>query len=160
MSLTPLHDRILVKPSEPEEVSSGGIIIPDTAKEKPQQGEIVAVGKGRVTDDGQTVPLQLKAGDVVLYGKYSGTEVAVDGGKGIVGAIDNRDADQLASQMEGELDRIDAAFDQELLVPFDVDQLVTDQEPAFHLVAVVELDPFRCHAGPCQADVQCVVAAA
>ena len=79
MTLTPLHDRIIVKPSQPEEVTSGGIIIPDTAKEKPQQGEIVAVGNGRITDDGKVLPLQLKAGDKVLYGKYSGTEVTIEG---------------------------------------------------------------------------------
>ena len=79
MSITPLHDRILVKPSQPEEVSSGGIIIPDTAKEKPQQGEVIAVGQGRIADDGNVVALQVKPGDQVLYGKYSGTEIAVDG---------------------------------------------------------------------------------
>jgi chaperonin GroES len=79
MKLTPLHDRVLVKSSQPEEVSSGGIIIPDTAQEKPQQGEIVAVGKGRTADDGKLVKMQLKVGDNVLYGKYSGTEVTVDG---------------------------------------------------------------------------------
>ena len=79
MTLTPLHDRIIVKPSEPEEVTKGGIIIPDTAKEKPQQGEIVAVGKGKITDEGKEIPLQLRVNDVVLYGKYSGTEVNIDG---------------------------------------------------------------------------------
>ena len=79
MSLTPLHDRILVKPTEPEEVTTGGIIIPDTAKEKPQQGEIVAVGKGRISDDGKEIPLQVKKGDKILYGKYSGTEVNIEG---------------------------------------------------------------------------------
>mgnify|MGYP003574603787 CR=1 FL=1 len=79
MKLTPLHDRILVKSSAPEEVSTGGIIIPDTAQEKPQQGEIIAVGNGRIGDDGKVMPLQLKVGDNVLYGKYSGTEVTVDG---------------------------------------------------------------------------------
>lgn len=79
MKLTPLHDRILVKPAKPDEVTTGGIIIPDTAKEKPQQGEIVAVGQGRLADDGKLVPMQVKAGDKILYGKYSGTEVAVDG---------------------------------------------------------------------------------
>lgn len=79
MTLTPLHDRIIVKASEPEEVTKGGIIIPDTAKEKPQQGEVVAVGKGRITDEGKEIPMQLKEGDVVLYGKYAGTEVNIDG---------------------------------------------------------------------------------
>lgn len=79
MKLTPLHDRIILKASQPEEVTKGGIIIPDTAKEKPQQGEIIAVGKGRIADDGNIVPMQLKVGDVVLYGKYAGTEVNIDG---------------------------------------------------------------------------------
>ncbi len=79
MNLTPLHDRVIVKPSQPEEVSKGGIIIPDTAKEKPMQGEIIAAGNGKVNDEGKVSPLQVKAGDKVLYGKYSGTEVTVDG---------------------------------------------------------------------------------
>ena len=79
MNLTPLHDRIIIKPSLPEEVTSGGIIIPDTAKEKPQQGEIIAVGNGRITEDGKVLPLQVKAGDKVLYGKYAGTEVTIVG---------------------------------------------------------------------------------
>ncbi|TAL67375.1 MAG: co-chaperone GroES [Bacteroidetes bacterium] len=79
MNLKPLHDRIIVKPSEPEEVSKGGIIIPDTAKEKPQQGEVIAVGNGKITEEGKVLPLQVKAGDKVLYGKYSGTEVNIDG---------------------------------------------------------------------------------
>jgi chaperonin GroES len=79
MALTPLHDRVIVKASQPEEVTKGGIIIPDTAKEKPQQGEIVAVGKGKIADDGKLIQMQLKAGDKVLYGKYAGTEVSIDG---------------------------------------------------------------------------------
>ncbi len=79
MNLTPLHDRVIVKPSEPEEVTKGGIIIPDTAKEKPQHGVIVAVGKGRITDEGKVLPLQVKKSDKVLYGKYSGTEINIDG---------------------------------------------------------------------------------
>lgn len=79
MNLKPLQDRILVKPMEAEEKTSSGIIIPDTAKEKPMKGEIVAVGSGKVTDDGKTVPMELKVGDKVLYGKYSGTEITVDG---------------------------------------------------------------------------------
>jgi chaperonin GroES len=78
MALRPLHDRILVRPAEAEEVTKGGIIIPDTAKEKPQQGEIIAVGKGKIADDGKLVAMELKIGDTVLYGKYSGTEVTVD----------------------------------------------------------------------------------
>ncbi len=77
MNLTPLHDRVIVKSSKPEEVTKGGIIIPDTAKEKPMQGEVIAVGAGKIGDDGKLIPLQVKAGDQVLYGKYSGTEVTV-----------------------------------------------------------------------------------
>jgi len=79
MNIKPLADRILVKPSPAEEKTASGIIIPDTAKEKPMQGEVVAVGKGRVSDDGKVSPLELKKGDKILYGKYSGTEVTVDG---------------------------------------------------------------------------------
>lgn len=79
MKLRPLSDRILVKPAEAEEKTASGLIIPDTAKEKPMKGEIVAVGKGRVTDDGKEIKLELKVGDKVLYGKYSGTEVTIDG---------------------------------------------------------------------------------
>jgi chaperonin GroES len=78
MNLVPLHDRIIVKPAKAEEVTKGGIIIPDTAKEKPMQGEVIAVGNGKIMEDGKVMPLQLKAGDKVLYGKYSGTEVNVD----------------------------------------------------------------------------------
>lgn len=79
MNLTPLHDRIIVKPAAAEETTKGGIIIPDTAKEKPMQGEIIAVGTGRVTDEGKEIPMTLTKGDKVLYGKYAGTEVTVDG---------------------------------------------------------------------------------
>ncbi len=79
MNLEPLHDRVIVKPSEPEEITKGGIIIPDTAKEKPQQGEIIAVGQGRINDEGKLIPLHVKKGDKVLYGKYAGTEITIDG---------------------------------------------------------------------------------
>lgn len=79
MALRPLYDRVLIKPAKAEEVTKGGIIIPDTAKEKPIQGEIIAIGNGKMNDDGKITPLELKVGDVVLYGKYSGTEVSVDG---------------------------------------------------------------------------------
>jgi chaperonin GroES len=79
MNLKPLHDRIIVKPSQPEEITRGGIIIPDTAKEKPMQGEIIAAGNGKITEDGKVLPLQVKPGEKVLYGKYSGTEVTIDG---------------------------------------------------------------------------------
>lgn len=79
MNLKPLADRVVVKPSAAEEKTKSGLYIPDTAKEKPQQGEIVAVGPGKVADSGTTIPMQVKVGDKVLYGKYSGTEVQVDG---------------------------------------------------------------------------------
>jgi len=79
MAIKPLADRVVVKPAEPEEKTSGGIILPDTAKEKPQEGTIVAVGPGKVSDNGTKVPMEVKAGDKILYGKYSGTEVTIDG---------------------------------------------------------------------------------
>ena len=79
MKIRPLGDRILVKRVEEEEKSAGGIIIPDSAKEKPQEGKVVAVGKGKVTDDGKVIALEIKEGDRVLFGKYSGTEVKLDG---------------------------------------------------------------------------------
>ncbi len=79
MSLRPLHDRILVERlDEDESTSSGGIIIPDSAKEKPQQGKVIAVGNGKKKDDGTVVPLDVKAGDRILFGKYSGNDVKVD----------------------------------------------------------------------------------
>lgn len=79
MSLRPLHDRVIVKRLEEEKKSQGGIIIPDSAAEKPLKAEVVAVGAGKVTDDGKTQPMAVKTGDHVLIGKYSGTEVKVDG---------------------------------------------------------------------------------
>ncbi len=79
MNFKPLHDRVLVRRVEQEEKSKGGIIIPDTAKEKPQEGEIIAAGSGARKDDGAIVPLDVKAGDRVLFGKWSGTEVKIDG---------------------------------------------------------------------------------
>jgi chaperonin GroES len=79
MSLKPLADRVVVKPSQAEEKTKGGIIVPDTAKEKPVWGEVIAVGPGRVSDDGKQIPMEVKVGDRVLYGKYSGTEVTIDG---------------------------------------------------------------------------------
>ena len=78
MKVTPLHDRVLLKRLEEREVKKGGIIIPDTAKEKPQEAEVIEVGKGRVTEDGKVVPLDVKKGDKVLIGKFSGTEVMID----------------------------------------------------------------------------------
>ncbi len=79
MKLRPLQDRIIVKRLEEETVTAGGILIPDTAKEKPQRGEIVAVGKGKVTEDGKVLPMDVKAGDKVLFGKYAGTEIKMEG---------------------------------------------------------------------------------
>lgn len=79
MNLKPLHDRVIIKSSKPEEITKGGIIIPDTAKEKPMQGEIVAVGQGKISEEGKVTPMNVKQGDKVLYGKYSGTEITVDG---------------------------------------------------------------------------------
>jgi chaperonin GroES len=76
---TPLHDRILVRRIEEGESIRGGIIIPDSAKEKPQQGEVISVGKGKSNDEGKVFPLDVKAGDTVLFGKYSGTEIKLDG---------------------------------------------------------------------------------
>jgi len=79
MGFRPLHDRVLIRRVEAEEKSSGGIIIPDTAKEKPSQGEIIAVGTGRVSEDGKVRPLDVKKGDRVLFGKYAGNEIKIDG---------------------------------------------------------------------------------
>src|SRR3546814_8082348 len=79
MAFRPLHDRVLVRRVEAEEKTAGGIIIPDTAKEKPQEGEIVSVGTGSKAEDGKVTPLDVKAGDRILFGKWSGTEVKVDG---------------------------------------------------------------------------------
>ena len=78
MKIRPLHDRLLVERLEEKEVRKGGIIIPDTAKEKPQEGKVIAVGNGKVTEDGKKIPLDVKAGDKILFGKYSGSEVKLD----------------------------------------------------------------------------------
>lgn len=78
MKIRPLGDRVIVKPSEKEDVKRGGIIIPDTAKEKPQEGEIIAVGPGKRTEDGKLLPMDVKVNDKILYGKYSGTEIKID----------------------------------------------------------------------------------
>jgi chaperonin GroES len=77
--LTPLHDRILVRRVEEAETTRGGIIIPDSAKDKPQEGEVIAVGKGKSNDEGKVFPLDVKAGNRILFGKYSGTEIKIDG---------------------------------------------------------------------------------
>jgi len=84
MNVRPLRDRLLVKRLEEQEQKVGGIIIPDTAKEKPQQGKVVAAGKGRVTDEGKTVPLDVKVGDTVLFGKYGGTEIKIEGNEYLI----------------------------------------------------------------------------
>jgi chaperonin GroES len=78
LKLTPLHDRILVRRVAEEESTRGGIIIPDTAKDKPQQGEVIAVGKGKITEEGKVRPLDIKAGDQILFGKYSGSEIKLE----------------------------------------------------------------------------------
>jgi len=78
-TFTPLHDRILVRRVEESETVRGGIIIPDSAKEKPQQGEVISVGKGKSNDEGKVFPLDVKSGDKILFGKYSGTEIKLDG---------------------------------------------------------------------------------
>ena len=78
MAVKPLADRVLIKPAEAVEVKKGGIIIPDTAKEKPMQGDVMEVGTGRQTEDGKVIPMSVKKGDKILYGKYSGTEISID----------------------------------------------------------------------------------
>ena len=84
VKIRPLGDRVLVKPTEKEKQERGGLIIPDTAKEKPQEGEVVAAGKGKVAEDGKVLPMDVKAGDKILYGKYSGTEIKIDGDEFII----------------------------------------------------------------------------
>ena len=79
MAVRPLHDRILIRRVSEDEQTAGGIIIPDTAKEKPQRGEVVATGNGRITDDGKTLPLEVKMGDRILFSKYAGTELKLEG---------------------------------------------------------------------------------
>ncbi len=96
MKIKPLGDRLLIKRLEAKEQTKGGILLPDTAQEKPQEAEVIAVGEGKRADDGKIIPLSLKVGDKVLYGKYSGTEITVDGEEylfvkedDILGVIDN-----------------------------------------------------------------------
>jgi len=84
MNITPLADRVLVKPIEQKEVKKGGIIIPDTAKEKPQEGKVVAVGKGRLNEKGERIAMEVKKGDRVLFGKYAGTEINIDDEKYLI----------------------------------------------------------------------------
>ena len=78
VKLKPMADRVLVKPIEREEVTKGGIVLPDTAKEKPQEGKVLAVGDGRLSEDGKRIPLDVKVGDVVIYAKYGGTEIKIE----------------------------------------------------------------------------------
>jgi chaperonin GroES len=78
VKIQPLADRLLVKPIEREEVTKGGIVLPDTVKEKPQEGEVMAVGPGRLSEDGKRIPMDIKVGDIVIYARYGGTEVKVD----------------------------------------------------------------------------------
>jgi len=78
IKIQPLGDRLIIKAVEPKEIKKSGIIIPETAKEKPQEGEVVAVGKGKTAEDGKLIPMEVKAGDIVLYGKYSGTEIKIN----------------------------------------------------------------------------------
>ncbi len=84
MKIRPLHDRIVVKRIDEEETTKGGIIIPDTAKEKPQEGKVIAVGKGKINDDGKIQPLDVKKGDRVLFSKYSGTEINIEGDEHLI----------------------------------------------------------------------------
>jgi chaperonin GroES len=84
MNLKPLADRLVVEPSEQEEVTAGGIILPETAKEKPQQGKVLAAGPGRLDEDGKRVAMEVKVGDRVLYAKYSGTEIKLEGAKVLI----------------------------------------------------------------------------
>jgi len=79
IKIQPLADRVMIRPIEREEVTKGGIVLPDTVKEKPQEGEVVAVGQGRVSDDGKRVSMDVKVGDTVIYAKYGGTEIKVEG---------------------------------------------------------------------------------
>ena len=84
MKIRPLHDRILIKRQEEKETRKGGIIIPDSAKDKPQEGKVIAVGNGKVNDEGKKIPLDVKTGDKILFGKYSGSEVTLDDGEYLI----------------------------------------------------------------------------
>jgi chaperonin GroES len=84
MKVKPLHDRVIVKRTEGEEKTKGGIIIPDTAKEKPIEGKVVAVGNGKILESGKTLPMQVKSGDKVLFGKYAGNEIKIDGEEHVI----------------------------------------------------------------------------
>jgi len=84
INIQPLADRVVVRPIEREEVTKGGIVLPDTAKEKPQEGEVLAVGQGRLSEDGKRIPMDVKVGDIVVYARYGGTEIKVDDDKLII----------------------------------------------------------------------------
>ena len=84
MKFRPLYDRILVERVESEEISKGGIIVPDSAKEKPQQGKVIAIGHGKRLEDGTLIPLEVKAGDTILFGKYSGSEIKIEGNEYLI----------------------------------------------------------------------------
>jgi len=96
MKLKPLADRLVVKPIEREEVTKGGIVLPDTAREKPQEGEVLAVGPGRLTEDGKRIAMDVKVGDIVIYAKYGGTEIKVDDEEVII----LRESDILAKKVK------------------------------------------------------------
>lgn len=96
MALRPLRDKVVVKPSEEEEKTAGGILLPDTAKKKPQEGKVVAVGSGRILDDGTVKPLAVQVGDTVIYSKYGGTEVKLDSQDYVI-----LDEDQIFAVKEG-----------------------------------------------------------
>jgi chaperonin GroES len=89
MKVRPLHDRVLVERVEEEQKTAGGIIIPDTAKEKPQEGKVVAAGPGRTDKDGKLIPMDVKTGDRILFGKYSGTEIKIDGTEYLIMRVDD-----------------------------------------------------------------------
>ena len=99
LALKPLDDRVVLEPSEADEKSSGGIILPDTAKQKPQQGKVIAAGDGKSKDDGKRVPLDVKPGDGILFGKYSGQEIKLDGDEYLI----MREDDVLAVVEEGDI---------------------------------------------------------
>jgi len=92
-----MADRLVVKPIEREEVTKGGIVLPDTAKEKPQEGEVLAVGPGRMTDEGKRIPMDISVGDVVVYAKYGGTEIKIEGEELVI----LRESDVLAKKPKG-----------------------------------------------------------
>ena len=96
VKLEPLGDRLVVKPIAKEEVTKSGIVLPDTAKEKPQEGEVLAVGPGRLTDDGQRIPMDIKVGDIIIYAKYGGSEIKIDSEELII----LREADVLAKKVK------------------------------------------------------------